>query len=350
MAVGPGERFRADDPFAALRPPSVPAGDALACGNCRRPMRRISLDGHYGKPVELDLCDACDLVWFDGVETAHLNGPGMLALVGEMARAYAVPHEILRADAVCPRCSGGIRAVHNRSRWGPTLQLDCARGHGTLQSFEQFLHEKGLLRAMTSGDRRALMAERGRIDCVNCGGAIGADDPRCTWCRTAPAMLDVARLAHAFDPEGALAPQAVHARAAEPRALGCAACGVALPEPAIRCPSCAAVLAVPSLVDAHAAVEALAPALRAHAEKPAAAVVARRLEVIDRDRPRRREFVDELNRSAGPEARDPDDDDSDQVGDWLEGRFGAAAGAIWPVARVVVGIGALWALSRCIGW
>ena len=337
----PDERFRADDPFAALRPPENQGGSAATdCGNCRRPMRRIALGGHYGRSVELDLCDACDLVWFDGVETANLSGPGMLTLVGEMARAYAVPHETLRADPACPRCATALRAVHNRSRWGPTLQLDCPRGHGTLQSFEQFLHEKGLLRAMTQRDRAELLAERGRIHCVNCGGTIGVEDVRCSWCRTAPALLDVARLARAFDPEGALAPQAVHARTAESRGLGCAACGASLPEPRIHCPTCAAVLAIPSLVDAHAAVEALAPALRAHAEKPAPAVVARRLAALDADLPRRRDFVTEMRRSASPEAAAAGDDAQsllDRIAGRPDGLLGhLARGAMLLVAMLLV--------------
>ena len=345
MASGPGDRFRAADPFAALRPPAAdPATAALACGNCRRPMRRVVLGGHYRRSVELDLCDACDLVWFDGVETARLNGPGLLGLIGEMAHAYAVPHQTLRADAQCPRCAGAVRPVHNRSRWGPTLQLDCVRGHGTLQSFEQFLHEKGLLRAMTAGDRRQLLEERGRIDCVNCGASVGAHDPRCSWCGTAPAMLDVARLARALDPEGALAPQGVHGRPAEPRALGCAACGAALAEPAIRCPACAAVLALPSLVDAHAAVAALAPALRAHDEKPAPDVVARRLAALDADRSRRSEFVADLRRGTSAEASDGPADDGvfdglpTNASGWVR-----LATRIGPVAVLVGGL----ALFRC---
>jgi hypothetical protein len=340
----PEERFRAADPFAALRPREADRGStSIPCGNCRRPMRRVALAGHYGRAVELDLCDGCDLVWFDGVETANLSGPGMLALVGEMARAYAVPHETLRADAACPRCATALRAVHNRSRWGPTLQLDCPRGHGTLQSFEQFLHEKGLLRAMTQRDRAELLAKQGRIHCVNCGGAIGVDDVRCSWCGTAPALLDVARLARAFDPEGALAPHAVHARTAESRGLGCAACGAALPEPRIQCPSCAAVLAIPSLVDAHAAVEALAPALRAHAEKPAPAVVARRLAALDADLPRRRDFVEEMRRSATPETVSVGEED-----DSLLERFaGAPSGLVGHVARVAVVLTALLVVVRC---
>ena len=126
-------------------------------------MQRLALAGHYGQRVELDLCRSCDLVWFDGIETAQLSGPALLELIGAMAAARALPHEMLRADARCPRCAGALKIVHNQSRWGRSLQLQCARRHGAYQSFAQFLEEKGLLRPM-SRDRSRQAAARPRPD------------------------------------------------------------------------------------------------------------------------------------------------------------------------------------------
>ena len=56
-------------------------------------MQRLALAGHYGQRVDLDLCRGCDLVWFDGSETAQLTGPALLELIGEMAASRALPHE-----------------------------------------------------------------------------------------------------------------------------------------------------------------------------------------------------------------------------------------------------------------
>ena len=64
---------------------AAPAEPTLACGNCRQPMQRLALAGHYGHHVDLDLCRSCDLVWFDGSETAQLRGPALLELIGHMA-------------------------------------------------------------------------------------------------------------------------------------------------------------------------------------------------------------------------------------------------------------------------
>jgi Zn-finger nucleic acid-binding protein len=272
---------------------------ALSCGNCRRAMQRLVLPGHYGRSVEIDLCPPCHLVWFDLTETARLTGPALLDLIGTMAQAQSLPHETLRPDVRCVRCAGGLKTVHNRSRWGESLQLECLNRHGAFQSFAQFLQEKGLLRPMSRIDRAQLLQSAGQIDCVNCGAAIGADEAQCSHCRSVPSLLDIARLARALDPEGAIETHAVHGVAAQPAALQCAACGAALPPGrSLGCAQCGATLAVSRLGEAHAKVEALGPALRAHAQKPSPAVVKRRLDALSTDIPRRREWAARMEAEA----------------------------------------------------
>ena len=281
--------------------PSAPADTSFACGNCGQAMQPITLAGHYARHVDLDLCPPCHLVWFDQTETARLTGAGLLALIGAMAHSQTLPHVLLRTDARCPRCSGALKPVHNRSRWGESLQLECRRGHGAYQSFAQFLQEKGLLRAMSRLDRAQLLQHAGRIDCVNCGSAIGSDDVLCPFCRSVPSLLDVARLARALDPEGALAPQPVHGTRASQAALQCAACGAALPpERSLSCAQCGATLAISRLAQAHDSVAALGPALQAHDRKPSAEVVQRRLAKLGADVPRRREWAAQMEAEARP--------------------------------------------------
>ncbi|HEX6707941.1 MAG TPA: hypothetical protein VF169_24590 [Albitalea sp.] len=255
-------------------------------------MERLALDGHYGQRVELDLCPPCHLVWFDGVETVRLTGTGMLALLGEMAQAQREAHQVLRRDARCARCAGVLKPVHNRSRWGATLQLECLRRHGAYQTFAQFLSEKGLVRPLSSADRAALMQRGGGLHCLNCGAAMGANDARCSYCDSTPGMVDVARLARALDPDGATESHAIHSTAAQHASLQCLACGAPLPKgQAVQCGQCGATLAVGQLGQAHQAVSALEQALRAHAQTPAPHVVARRMLQLEGDLPRRREWA-----------------------------------------------------------
>lgn len=276
---------------------------ALGCGNCGQPLAVLKLAGHYGQQVEIDLCAPCHLVWFDPVESARLAGPGLLALIGEMAQAQALAHTAARADMRCPHCRGALRTVHNRTRWGRSLQLECVAGHGTWQSFGEFLNEKGLLRPMSSADRNRVL-QQGALHCVNCGGALALGDATCSWCGSVPALVDVARLARALDPEAATAGHAVHATAARHGALQCAACGAAQPpEGGWQCAACGATLAAPDLAAAHRAVSALEPALLAHAQKPAPHVVKQRLAAhqpaLDRQRAAAAEMQAEADAALG---------------------------------------------------
>jgi ssDNA-binding Zn-finger/Zn-ribbon topoisomerase 1 len=276
---------------------------AAACTNCGQPLRLLTLAGHYGREVDLDVCAACHLVWFDPVESARLAGPGLLALVGDMAAAQALAHTPLRADLGCPRCGGGLKTVHNRTRHGRSQQRECIAGHGAWQTFGEFLVERGLLRTMSLADRHRAL-QQGPLACVACGGAIGLHDQTCPWCDTAPALVDVARLAQALDPEGATEGHPVHGTAREPGTRHCQACGAAQPpEPGWSCTHCGATLAALGLAKAHAAVAALAPALQAHASRPVPAVVQRRLQAlqggVERERARVAHWQAEADAAAG---------------------------------------------------
>ena len=262
-------------------------------------MRRLGLADHYRRPVSLDLCADCHLVWFDLTESARLGSPALLELIDQMAAAHLLPHVLLRKDAACARCQGSLKTVHNRTRWGESLQLECLLRHGAYQSFAQFMQEKGLLRPMSRLDRARLLERDGRVDCVNCGAAIGARDECCPYCQSVPSLLDVARLAHALDPEGVLAAQPVQSARPQQEAMHCAACGAALPPgQTIACTQCGATLAISRLAEAVARVNVLGPALRAQALKPAPEVVRRRLAELDANLPRQREWVRSMEADA----------------------------------------------------
>ena len=322
----------------------VSAKDPLiACGNCRRTLQRLTLPGHYGSSVELDLCADCDLVWFDHTETAQLAGPGLLDLIGKMAESHSRPHEMLRSDARCPRCDGKLVTAHNQSRWGRSSQLRCERRHGAYQSFAQFLEEKGLVRPMSRVDRAVLLRDKGRIECVNCGAALAAADERCPFCLSVPSLLDIARLARAVDPLDTIDPHPVHATPAQRRALQCAACGVALPPgETVSCSQCGATLAITSLAEANASVQALAPALRDAAAHPSPQLVKRRLDALDADLPRRREWAASMEAEAR-ERRGLGRESWDMTS-WFEGDRSPLVGMAIGAVLVFV----LWLLDRWV--
>jgi hypothetical protein len=285
-----------------------PAAEApLSCGNCRAPMRRLVLDGHYGARVAIDLCAPCHLVWLDGTEGARLAGTGMLGLLDVMAQSQSLAHHVLGPGAGCARCNGGLKTVHNRSRWGASTQLECRQGHGFYASFAQLLADRGLTRALGPAERAAVIARDGALHCVGCGAAIGRDDERCPQCAALPAVFDVGRLARALDPESTIGTQPVHATPLRHGQRDCPACGAPQASMAdFRCGHCGATLAVARLAEASAAVQPLAAALREAAEKPPPEVVARRLEVVDRNAGQQREWAARMQAEADATRRSAD--------------------------------------------
>lgn len=269
----------------------TPSATTLACRSCGGAMQVQHLAGHYGKTVEIDLCGPCHLVWFDQVEQARLSGPGLLDLVGAMASAQSLPHRSLGAHLACLRCGRPTRTVHNQTRWGRSQQFECPQRDGAWQTFGQFLGERGLLRPMGSADRARALARDGALHCVSCGGTLGQADTACPWCSAAPALVDVARLARALDPEGATRDHAVHRSGATSTVLSCAACGAAQGADAgWSCQQCGATLTATGLAEAHRQVQAIGPALQAHVSNPSPEVVRQRLQAqssgLDRQRER----------------------------------------------------------------
>lgn len=265
-------------------------------------MRVLRLDGHYGGTVELDLCEPCHLVWFDSLESARFGGAALLSLIGAMAQAQTLPHLPLRPDVHCPRCRGPLKTVHNRTRWGPSLQLECRRGHGAWQTFAEFLGERGLVRAMSSADRAGIVQRSGRLDCLNCGAAVDPKEASCSHCLSVPALFDIARMARALDPEGAAQGAPVLEQAARTTTRQCLACGAALPgQPTLRCPHCDATQAVARLAEAHAQLAALGPSLRTPLTRPPQHVVQARIRAQSADLPRRRAWAAQMQAEAEAE-------------------------------------------------
>lgn len=276
--------------------PDTAAGQpALACGNCDQAMQHVPLTGHYGQRVDLDICGHCHLIWFDSIEAARLTGAALLELIGLFAQLQSEPHNTLRPRFHCPRCRGGLKTVHNQSRFGRSLQQECLQQHGAYQSFSQFLSEKGLVRPMSLVDRAALLKQNGRLHCLNCGADIGMHDESCSYCGTQPGIFDVARLARALDPEGATGDHAVHRAKAHHARRECLACGAPMQQDnSVQCMQCGATLAISRLADAHAQVKVLAQALTAHAHKPVAHVIEKRLEAMSGGLKRQRDWTHDM--------------------------------------------------------
>lgn len=207
-----------------------------ACPGCSLPLYHVVLEGHYAKAVQVDLCVACHLVWFDAFESVRLSGLGWVQLLRAMLQPAS--QAVLPRIMACVRCHAPLSAVHNQTRFGHTAAMECRQGHGQLQTFTLLLAERGLLRAVLPADRSSLAREGRTLQCLQCGAGDHAVDAKlCAYCESPLLMVDVPRLASALlvrhgdvlhlEPE------------ANPLAVSCRGCGHSLnPTAQSQCPHC----------------------------------------------------------------------------------------------------------------
>ncbi|WP_374400122.1 hypothetical protein [Niveibacterium sp.] len=206
-------------------------------------MRVLRLAGHYKRTVEIDMCAACSLIWFDAMESIRIAGPGLVALVHEIDACMAVAPTFrpLPQTLPCQVCGGPLKRAFNLTRYGRTVHLECPQEHGIYQSFMLFLAEKGYFRPYEWHDVHALSAAGKSIQCSQCGATLEARPQNaCPYCASPVGVYDPARLAAAIDREQVAAPVSLPPKPAQ---VACEACGGMLdPSRDVACPQCRALV------------------------------------------------------------------------------------------------------------
>jgi hypothetical protein len=169
---------------------------ARTCPNCARPFTTVSVAGHYSAKTELDVCEACNFIWFDDLESVRLSGAGVLELLTIMAGAQTTPVHPLKDSLACLHCGTQLKRASNIVRHGRSMHLECQSRHGTLQSFALFLSERGLVRPLLPAD----LPKDGStepLECLNCGAPVRyGEHQECGHCQSPLFTLDVDRVAH----------------------------------------------------------------------------------------------------------------------------------------------------------
>jgi ssDNA-binding Zn-finger/Zn-ribbon topoisomerase 1 len=172
---------------------AVPGG-ALPCPSCGGEMARREVEGHYGRTGEIDFCEECRGLWFDGQELLTLTPAATLelvALLGGGQEAVEVARRPLGSRLACPRCRSALRLTHDRQRDTRFAYHRCPEGHGRLLTCFQFLQAKGLVRNLAGRELAELAAQVKQIRCSNCGAPVDlAKGAVCVYCRTPAAVLD----------------------------------------------------------------------------------------------------------------------------------------------------------------
>ena len=161
-----------------------------------------------GSQVELDICFACQGLWFDPRENTQLAPDAVLELFKLLHAHRDDAHHALADPLRCPRCRLGLAHGFDVVRSGRYVTYRCPQGHGRFATFSSFMVEKGFVRQLTRPEIKDLARRVDAIFCTGCGAPVDIRrDHACPHCRAAFSLLD---------------PQAVetalqrHARAARP--------------------------------------------------------------------------------------------------------------------------------------
>lgn len=174
-------------------------------------MTAMTLEGHSGTSVAIDVCGGCQAFWFDPRESLQLAPAAILRLFGLIGEHAASRGAALPAVLRCPRCAARLLPTHDRQRNTPFRYWRCARGHGRFITFVEFLREKDFIRPLTAAQIGELRQHLQVVQCSNCGAPIDlAGGASCTHCGSVVAMLDMQQA-------GTLVAQL--RRAAEPRTV-----------------------------------------------------------------------------------------------------------------------------------
>jgi DNA-directed RNA polymerase subunit RPC12/RpoP len=155
-------------------------------------MTAMTLDGHGGTSVSIDVCTACQGFWFDTHESLQLAPASTLrlfSLIGEQTQARKTS---LASVMHCPRCSSRLLATNDLQRNTPFQYWRCDAGHGRFIGFFDFLREKDFIRPLTPAQLQELRNNVQFVNCSNCGGSVDvAKGTTCPHCGSPLSVLDM---------------------------------------------------------------------------------------------------------------------------------------------------------------
>ena len=161
-----------------------------------------------GAAIELDICFACQGLWFDPRENLQLAPASVLALFELLHRHRDDAHHPLNDPLRCPRCRQGLAHGFDIVRSGRYVTYRCPQQHGRFATFSSFMVEKGFVRQMTKPEIEDLARRVDAIFCTGCGAPVDIRrDHACPHCRAAFSLLDPAAVEKALQRHAAAAQQ-----------------------------------------------------------------------------------------------------------------------------------------------
>jgi hypothetical protein len=163
----------------------------LPCPGCRRPMRALDMERRAAGTLVVDLCESCQALWFDPMESPQLSPSATLELFRAINAVRPEERRTLPRHMNCPRCDTPLAQTQDLQRTTRFSYYRCVRGHGRLTPFFQFLREKNYIRPIPKEELERLKSLVRIIRCSSCGAPIDlATSTACEFCRAPIAILD----------------------------------------------------------------------------------------------------------------------------------------------------------------
>ena len=159
-------------------------------------MTVLTLDGHSGASVAVDMCESCQAFWFDGYESLQLAPGSTLKLFTRIGELSTGTKSAIGPVLHCPRCQSHLLTAHDLQRATPFEYWRCGRGDGRFITFFNFLREKDFIKPLSPQQIAELRQNVRMIHCANCGAPIDLTrDSTCGHCGAALSMLDMKKVA-----------------------------------------------------------------------------------------------------------------------------------------------------------
>jgi hypothetical protein len=167
----------------------------MNCPSCAAAMIELTLDGHLGTTVTIDLCAPCQVIWFDQRESLRLSPGATLRVFRTVGEGKQTSPPPLAPRLECPRCALRLLVTHDRQRNTPFRYWRCGKEHGRLITFFDFLREKNFVRPLSPAQLAELRDAVQMINCSNCGASIDlVHTSACAHCGTPISMLDLKQI------------------------------------------------------------------------------------------------------------------------------------------------------------
>jgi hypothetical protein len=163
----------------------------MQCPGCSHEMAAQTLEGHYGRRVQLDWCAGCGAFWFDTNESIALAPGSVLRLFTLIHEKPAEARPPLPDTLACPRCHVRLARTVDVQRGTRFHYFRCPGEHGRFITCGEFLREKNFVRPLAPAEMAELRRHVQMIQCSSCGAPVDlATGSACSHCGAPVSMLD----------------------------------------------------------------------------------------------------------------------------------------------------------------